>query len=134
VRETATSGANVVTRTFTTDEAGAIVKVTEAETGDATDETYLVTWNGHGDAIGLAEINPTDGRTPPGGAEDTDPLVATAEAVILGLRLDTGPPLASRQSGNRRLRGGPHRYDRGPAQPTRRGCPDHGLGLPAGGQ
>jgi len=36
-----------------------------------------------------------DGRTPPGGAEDTDPLVATAEAVILGLRLDTGIPLAA---------------------------------------
>ena len=36
-----------------------------------------------------------DGRLPPGGAEDADPIVAAAESVILSLRLDTGLPFAS---------------------------------------
>ena len=35
------------------------------------------------------------GRLPPGGSEDTDPVGAAAEAVILALRLDTGVPLAT---------------------------------------
>jgi RHS repeat-associated protein len=57
--EVATTGTTVVTRTFTTDEAGAIIKVAVATTptAGADDGTYLVTWNGHGDALGLAEIN-----------------------------------------------------------------------------
>jgi len=62
VREVSTSSAGpIVTRSFTTDEAGAIIKYTEVETGDGTDETYLVTYNGHGDAIALAEIDPGTG-------------------------------------------------------------------------
>lgn len=40
----------------------------------------------------VAELD--DGRLPPGGSEHSDPLVASAEAVILALRLDTGLPLA----------------------------------------
>ncbi len=60
------TGATTITRTFTTDEAGAIVKVTLTTTPSAyADETYLVTYNGHGDAIGLAEIHPTTGVLTP---------------------------------------------------------------------
>ncbi|MGK2851184.1 MAG: coproporphyrinogen-III oxidase family protein [Candidatus Limnocylindrales bacterium] len=36
-----------------------------------------------------------EGQLPPGGAEDTEPVAASSEAVILALRLDTGLPLAS---------------------------------------
>jgi RHS repeat-associated protein len=65
VREVSTSSAGpIVTRTFTTDEAGAILKMTVVTTGGgstADDGTYLVTYNGHGDAISLAEIDPTTG-------------------------------------------------------------------------
>jgi RHS repeat-associated protein len=63
VREVEVTGGTTVTRTFTTDEAGAIVKMTLATTGGSTadDGTYLVTGNGHGDTIGLAEIHPTSG-------------------------------------------------------------------------
>ncbi len=56
--EVSTTGAVVITRTFTTDEAGAIVKMTIA--GDPVslhNGDYLVTWNGHGDALALSEIN-----------------------------------------------------------------------------
>jgi coproporphyrinogen III oxidase-like Fe-S oxidoreductase len=35
------------------------------------------------------------GRLPPGGEEVTDPAMAVAEALILGLRLDTGIPVAA---------------------------------------
>lgn len=35
------------------------------------------------------------GNLPPGGAQTTDPVEARAESIILGLRLDTGVPLAS---------------------------------------
>ena len=69
IREVATSSAGpITTRTFTTDEAGAIHKMTVVTTGGgstADDGTYLVTYNGHGDAIGLAEIDATDGHLTP---------------------------------------------------------------------
>jgi RHS repeat-associated protein len=47
-----------VTRNFTLDEAGTIVKVTISTTGGSTthDGTYLVTYNGHGDALTLEKI------------------------------------------------------------------------------
>ena len=59
VAEVATTGDTVVTRTFTLDEAGTIVKLTIATTPTpgADDGTYLVTWNGHGDALAISEIN-----------------------------------------------------------------------------
>jgi RHS repeat-associated protein len=58
VREVATTGTTVRTRTFTVDEAGAIVKMVLATTGGSTDDgTYLVTWNGHGDAVELSRID-----------------------------------------------------------------------------
>ncbi len=65
--EIAASGSTVVTRTFTTDEAGAIMKVTIATTpvAGADDGTYLVTWNGHGDALALSEIDPGTGLLAP---------------------------------------------------------------------
>ncbi len=69
IRETATSSAGpIITRTFTTDEAGAIHKMTVVTTGGGSttdDGIYLVTYNGHGDAIGLAEIDATDGHLIP---------------------------------------------------------------------
>ncbi len=46
----------------------------------------------------LAALTPSDGsapRLPPGGSEPIDPTVAAAERVILGLRLDTGIPVAA---------------------------------------
>jgi len=64
VREVSVTGATTVTRTFTTDEAGAIIKLAIVTTGGgstADDGTYLVTYNGHGDAIALAEIDPSTG-------------------------------------------------------------------------
>ncbi len=66
-REVATTGSVVVTRTFTTDEAGAIVKMTRATTGGSTadDGTYLVVWNGHGDAVELLRIDPDTGALAP---------------------------------------------------------------------
>jgi len=65
--ETATNGTTVVTRTFTKDEAGAIIKMTIATTptAGADDGIYLVNWNGHGDALALSEINATDGTLTP---------------------------------------------------------------------
>lgn len=39
-----------------------------------------------------------EGRLPPGGEEPVDPTAAAAEALILGLRLDAGIPLAAAQS------------------------------------
>ncbi len=62
VRETATTGATVITRAFTADEAGAIVRM--AVTGDPVtlhNGTYLVTWNGHGDALALERLDPVTG-------------------------------------------------------------------------
>jgi RHS repeat-associated protein len=62
VRETATTGAAVITRAFTADEAGAIVRMTI--TGDPVtlhNGTYLVTWNGHGDALALERLDPATG-------------------------------------------------------------------------
>jgi RHS repeat-associated protein len=62
VRETATTGATVITRAFTVDEAGAIVRMTI--TGDPValhNGTYLVTWNGHGDALALERLDPGTG-------------------------------------------------------------------------
>ena len=46
----------------------------------------------------LAALTPADGSAPtlpPGGAEEIDAETAAAERVILGLRLDTGIPLAA---------------------------------------
>jgi RHS repeat-associated protein len=65
VREV-TTGAATITRTFVTDEAGAIVKVTIS--GDPVslhNGTYLVTWNGHGDAQALAKVDPGTGTLTP---------------------------------------------------------------------
>ena len=48
----------------------------------------------------LGALAPADGSPPslpPGGAEEVDAATAAAEAVILGLRLDTGIPLAAAQ-------------------------------------
>jgi RHS repeat-associated protein len=52
-----------ITRTFTLDEAGAIVKLVVAgDTSDPdNDGTYLVTWNGHGDALALWKIDLSSG-------------------------------------------------------------------------
>ena len=49
-----------VVRTYVTDEAGAITKMTipAGETGAG---THLVTWNGHGDALALWQINTSTG-------------------------------------------------------------------------
>lgn len=67
VRETATTGTTIVTRTFTVDEAGGIVKMTLVTTPVAgpDDGTYLVVWSGHGDALELAEIDPVSGGLTP---------------------------------------------------------------------
>ncbi len=69
ISETATSSSGpITTRTFTTDEAGAIHKMTVVTTGGGSttdDGTYLIAYNGHGDAIGLAEIDATDGHLTP---------------------------------------------------------------------
>lgn len=67
VRETELTGSTTATRTFTTDEAGAIVTMTLATSpsAGADDGTYLVAWNGHGDAIGLAEIDAASGVLTP---------------------------------------------------------------------
>jgi oxygen-independent coproporphyrinogen-3 oxidase len=46
----------------------------------------------------VTALTPSDGSTPrlpPGGSEPIDPIVAAAERVILGLRLDTGIPLSA---------------------------------------
>jgi RHS repeat-associated protein len=45
-----------VTRTFTVDESGAIVKVSIAGDSAVRNGDYLVVWNGHGDALGLWRI------------------------------------------------------------------------------
>jgi RHS repeat-associated protein len=50
-----------VRRTYVTDEAGAIVKICDPECTDPANPQYLVTWNGHGDALALWRINATDG-------------------------------------------------------------------------
>lgn len=50
----------VVTRSYVVDEAGGIVKLVVPSGADA--GTYLVTWNGHGDALGLHRQN-ADGTT-----------------------------------------------------------------------
>gem|GEM_PF-2428923 len=56
--EVSVTGGTAITRTFTTDESGAIIKV--AISGDPVslhNGTYLVTWNGHGDAVALSKID-----------------------------------------------------------------------------
>lgn len=65
VRETAVTGTTTVTRTFTVDEAGSIVRMTVAGMGTPNDGDYLVTWNGHGDAVELARIDPGTGLLSP---------------------------------------------------------------------
>jgi len=60
--EVSVTGGTTITRTFTTDESGAIIKV--AISGDPVslhNGTYLVTWNGHGDAVALSKIDATTG-------------------------------------------------------------------------
>jgi RHS repeat-associated protein len=49
-----------VTRQYLVDEAGAIVKLV-IPAGQANAGTYLVTWNGHGDALALHKIDPVNG-------------------------------------------------------------------------
>jgi RHS repeat-associated protein len=58
VGETETHDGVTITRTFTLDETGAIVTITRTTTGGPTthDGTYLVTYNGHGDALTLERI------------------------------------------------------------------------------
>lgn len=51
-----------VTRQFVTDESRAISKIVVPGTGGGPDTTYLVTWNGHGDALNLLRLN-ADGTT-----------------------------------------------------------------------
>jgi RHS repeat-associated protein len=62
VEEKLTDGthAGVVVRSYVVDESGSAVKlkIAAGETGAG---DYFVTWNGHGDALGLWAINPTDG-------------------------------------------------------------------------
>ena len=54
VGETTTSATGTVTRSFVTDDSGRINKVTIADAATpANNGAYLVTWNGHGDALGL---------------------------------------------------------------------------------
>ncbi|HVL54087.1 MAG TPA: RHS repeat-associated core domain-containing protein, partial [Vitreimonas sp.] len=53
VGETVSTG---VTRTFTVDETGAIVKVSITGDSSVRNGNYLVVWNGHGDALGLWRI------------------------------------------------------------------------------
>jgi RHS repeat-associated protein len=48
--------AGVVVRSYVVDEAGSVVKMTIAA-GEPDAGTYLVTWNGHGDALGLWRID-----------------------------------------------------------------------------
>ncbi|CAN5557714.1 hypothetical protein BH20CHL7_BH20CHL7_02380 [soil metagenome] len=65
VREVSTTGATTITRAFTTDEAGAIIKV--AISGDPVtlhNGAYLVTWNGHGDALALSKVEMNGTLTP----------------------------------------------------------------------
>jgi hypothetical protein len=50
-----------ITRTFTVDEAGTIVKVVITGDAAANNGTYLVTWNGHGDALALWKIDLSTG-------------------------------------------------------------------------
>lgn len=54
VQEVTSTG---ITRTFTLDEAGSIVKATITGDAAANNGTYLVTWNGHGDALALWKID-----------------------------------------------------------------------------
>jgi RHS repeat-associated protein len=49
-----------VTRTYLTDEAGGIVKFCDPDCTGSNPQ-YLVTWNGHGDAMAIWLINPADG-------------------------------------------------------------------------
>ena len=53
---TDTGGGASVTREYLTNEQGAIVKVCDPSCASPT-TTYLVTWNGHGDALALWRIN-----------------------------------------------------------------------------
>jgi RHS repeat-associated protein len=50
------SGTPVLTRTFVTDEAGAVVKFCDPDCTGSNPQ-YLVTWSGHGDALALWRIN-----------------------------------------------------------------------------
>jgi oxygen-independent coproporphyrinogen-3 oxidase len=43
----------------------------------------------------VAALNAPEPALPPGGKDDVDPKMAAAETLILGLRLDTGVPLAT---------------------------------------
>ena len=54
------TGTPVLTRTYVTDEAGAIVKFCDLDCSGSNPQ-YLVTWSGHGDALGLWKINTATG-------------------------------------------------------------------------
>ncbi|MDP9463507.1 MAG: hypothetical protein M3P52_02690, partial [Actinomycetota bacterium] len=54
------TGTLTLVRTYVTDESGAIVKVCDPDCSGANPQ-YLVTWNGHGDALGLWKVNSSDG-------------------------------------------------------------------------
>jgi RHS repeat-associated protein len=51
-----------ITRTYVTDEAGAIVKVCDPDCSGSNPQ-YLVTWNGHGDALALWRIESSGSLT-----------------------------------------------------------------------
>lgn len=53
------TGTPTVVRTYVTDESGSIVKVCEPDCTGSNPQ-YVVTWNGHGDALGIWKVN-TDG-------------------------------------------------------------------------
>jgi RHS repeat-associated protein len=50
------TGTPTVVRTYVTDESGAIVKFCDPDCGGSNPQ-YLVTWSGHGDALGIWKIN-----------------------------------------------------------------------------
>ena len=54
------TGTPTVNRTFVTDDAGAIVKFCDPDCS-GTNPQYLVTWNGHGDALGIWRVSSADG-------------------------------------------------------------------------
>lgn len=56
--ETVVTGSATISRTFVTDDTGRITKATITDSANpGNNGTYLVTWNGHGDALGLWRQN-----------------------------------------------------------------------------
>jgi RHS repeat-associated protein len=62
VEEKLTDGTHsgVVVRSYVVDESGSVIKMT-IPAGEPNPGTYLVTWNGHGDALGLWQIDLSTG-------------------------------------------------------------------------